>query len=86
MATLLADCQQAAQCPCQAATDGLAAGPVGGVVDRGHPIPTLLRMAGLGSFRALAGVILYASEPVMSVEELAGRMGGVEPGGRGERV
>ncbi|MHB1640009.1 MAG: hypothetical protein ACYCUD_09265 [Candidatus Dormibacteria bacterium] len=43
-------------------------------------------MAGLGSFRALAGVILYASEPVMSVEELAGRMGGVEPGGRGERV
>lgn len=51
----------------------------------GTPIPTLLRAAGLGSFRALAGLIQYASEPVMSVEELAGRMGGVDPGGRGER-
>ena len=51
----------------------------------GTPIPTLLRAAGLGSFRALTGLIQYASDPVMSVEELAVRMGGVEPPGRGER-
>ena len=39
----------------------------------------------MGSFRALTGLIQYASDPVMSVEELALRMGGVEPPGRGER-
>ena len=50
----------------------------------GTPIPTLLRAAVLGSFRALTGLIQYASDPVMSVEELAVRMGGVEPPGRGE--
>ncbi len=37
LATLLADCQQAAERPCQATVDGLAAGPLRGVVDRGHP-------------------------------------------------
>ncbi|MGA9775796.1 MAG: hypothetical protein WBU92_07735 [Candidatus Dormiibacterota bacterium] len=51
----------------------------------GTPIPTLLCMAGLRSFRALTGLIQYASDPVMSVEEMAVRMGGVEPPGRGER-
>lgn len=51
----------------------------------GTPIPTLLRAAGLGSFRALTGLIQYASDPVMSVEELAVRLGGVEPAGRWER-